>query len=58
VAHVAPVRVSKSRTKTGQICRLTIPKILLEDTEFPLDLGKQIYIRIVPNGLLITHNSK
>jgi hypothetical protein len=58
MAHVAPVKVTKSKTRTGHICRVTIPKILLEDDQFPLDLAKQIYIRIVPNGLLITHNSK
>ena len=58
MAHVAPIRVSKSKTKTGKIVRLTIPKILLEDAEFPLDLSEQIYIRIVPYGLLITHESK
>jgi hypothetical protein len=58
MAHVAPIRISKSRTKTGKIVRLTIPKILLEDAEFPLDLKEQVYIRIVPDGLLITHNSK
>jgi hypothetical protein len=57
MADVAPVNISKSKTKTGKICRLTIPKILLEDEEFPLDLSKQVYIRIVRNGLLITHNS-
>jgi hypothetical protein len=58
MAHVAPIRISKSKTKTGKIVRLTIPKILLEDAEFPLDLSEQIYIRIVPYGLLITHDSK
>lgn len=57
MAQVAPIRISRSRTKTGKICRLTIPKILLEDDAFPLDLGKQIYIRIVRDGLLITHYS-
>jgi hypothetical protein len=58
MAHVAPIRISKSRTKTGKTVRLTIPKILLEDAEFPLDFREQVYIRIVPDGLLITHNSK
>jgi hypothetical protein len=57
MANVAPVRISKSETKTGKICRVTIPKILLEDAEFPLDLSKQIYIRIVRGGLLLTNNS-
>lgn len=57
MANVAPVRISKSATKTGRICRLTIPKILLEDDEFPLDLTRQIYIRIVRGGLLLTNNS-
>ncbi|MGA2971142.1 MAG: hypothetical protein ABSE39_00805 [Candidatus Bathyarchaeia archaeon] len=58
MAHVAPIRISKSKTKTGRIVRLTIPKILVEDAEFPLNLREQVYIRIVPDGLLITHNSK
>jgi len=58
MAHVAPIRISKSKTKTGKIVRLTIPKSLFEDAEFPLDLREQVYIRIVPDGLLITHNSK
>jgi hypothetical protein len=58
MAHVAPIRISNSKTKTGRIVRLTIPKILLEDAEFPLNLREQVYIRIVPDGLLITHNSK
>jgi hypothetical protein len=58
MAHVAPIRISKSKTKTGKIVRLTIPKILLEDAEFPLNLSEQIYIRIVPYGLLITHDSR
>lgn len=57
MADVAPVRISKSKTKTGRLCRLTIPKILLEDAEFPLDLSKQIYIRFVRGGLLLTNNS-
>jgi hypothetical protein len=58
MAHVAPIRITKSKTKTGKIVRLTIPKILVEDAEFPLNLREQVYIRIVPDGLLITHNSK
>jgi hypothetical protein len=58
MAHVAPIRIRKSKTKTGKIVRLTIPKILLDDAEFPLDLREQVYIRIVPDGLLLTHNSK
>ena len=58
MAHVAPIRISKSKTNTGKIVRLTIPKVLLEDAEFPLNLSEQIYIRIVPYGLLITHESK
>jgi len=58
MAHVAPIRISKSKTNTGKIVRLTIPKVLLDDDEFPLNLGEQVYIRIVPDGLLITHNSK
>jgi hypothetical protein len=57
MANVAPVRISKSNTKTGRVCRVTIPKILLEDDGFPLDMSKQIYIRIVRGGLLITNNS-
>ncbi|MGA8904165.1 MAG: hypothetical protein WB661_04065 [Candidatus Bathyarchaeia archaeon] len=58
MAHVAPIMIRKSKTKTGKIVRLTIPKILLDDAEFPLDLREQVYIRIVPDGLLLTHNSK
>ena len=58
MAHVAPIRVSKSKTKTGKVVRLTIPKILLEDAEFPLNFSAQIYIRIVPYGLLITHDKR
>lgn len=57
MARVAPVRVSRSTTSTGNVCRLTIPKVVIEDEAFPLDLGKQVYMRIVPDGLLITHKS-
>jgi len=58
MAHVAPIRVSKSKTKTGKVVRLTIPKILLEDAEFPLNFSEKIYIRIVSYGLLITNDKR
>lgn len=51
-----PIDISISRTKTGEVYRLTIPKKIREDDHFPIDVRKQLYARIVRAGLLITND--
>jgi hypothetical protein len=58
LGHLAPIRISMSKTLDGRILAPTISKMLLENDDFRLNVSKHIYIRIVPDGLLITHHER
>ena len=57
MARIAPGTLSVVPTKDGDIYRVTIPQVIVKDEEFPLDRKRQLYIRIVKDGVLLTHRT-
>jgi hypothetical protein len=57
MARIAPGTLSVVETKDGEIYRVTIPQTIVKDEGFALDRKRQLYIRIVKDGVLLTHKS-
>lgn len=57
MARIAPCWLIVSETKTGHTNRVTIPQSIVQEKDFPLDPKRQLYARIVKDGVLLTHKS-
>jgi hypothetical protein len=55
MARIVPITLGETKTKTGKLYRVTLRQELVEDEAFPLDPKRQLYARIVRDGVLLTH---
>ncbi len=59
MARIVPVRISKSKTRSGPIYRVILPKELRDDEDFPSNLLKQqAYWKIRGHEIVLTNSEK